>query len=153
MNSLQFLRGAVCFVQTGMTENDRIFFRVVARNGDKIRLKELHSVEVDGKRVPGDINPAGECFWRKVKMVDGTEYGAPYQIGNFAAWIRLLRKKKGGKREGSGRKPGGGRGRVQKSRTICLSQAEWDQYDALRGEIRRGDFLRKLMEMWQLKHS
>ncbi len=151
MNSLRFLRGAIVYAQVGMTEKDRIFFRIMMRKDQMIRLKQLYAVEVDGKSIPGEINPEGDCFWRKVKMVGDTEYGAPYQIGNFSAWLRLFRKPKGGVRKGAGRKPGGGKGRVQKSRTICLSDAEWDLFDRLRGQTRRGDFLRKLMAMSQLK--
>jgi len=153
MNSLKFLRGSVCYVQVGTEPKDRLFFRVMTRKANIIRLKALHAVERDGKWVPGDINPEGELIWRTVKMTDGAEYGAPYQYGNLSCWIRLFRKPKGGKRKGAGRKSGWGKGRVQKSRSICLSQAEWDQYDAMRGKIRRGDFLRKLMEAWQLKES
>ena len=151
MNSLRFLRGATCFVQTGTGPRDRIFFRITARQNDRIRLKELLGVEVDGKWIPGEIKPDGECIWRKVKNVSGAEYGAPYQVGPMSGWIRLYRKPKGGKRVGAGRPKGKGRGRVQQSRSLCLSAEDWDLFDALRGKLPRGKFIRKLLMDTQLR--
>jgi len=150
MNSLRYLRGSTCYVTTGEGPRDRIFFRITARDGDKIRLKELYGAELDGKWVPGEINPAGDCFWRKVRLMNGEEYGAPCQVGPMAGWLRLYRKPKGGKREGAGRPKGSGRGRVQQSRSICLSAADWMLFDALRGRMPRGKFIHKLLMERQL---
>lgn len=152
MNSLKYLRGATCYVQAGQSPNDRLFFRITAREGNKIRLKALHSVEVDGKRVPGEIDPAGECFWRMVKTQDGKEYGAPYSIGGVALWLRLYRKPKGGTRPGAGRPKGTGRGRIQQSRSLCLAPADWELFDRLRGDVPRGKFVRKLLHDWHLRN-
>ena len=152
MNSLCFLRGATCYVQTGAGPRDRIYFRITARQNDRIRLKELWGAEVNGKWVPGDIKPDGELIWRKVKSVDGAEYGAPYSVGPMSGWIRLYRKPKGGKRPGAGRPKGKGRGRVQQSRSLCLSAEDWDLFDALRGNLPRGKFIRKLLMERQLRN-
>ena len=153
MNSLKFLRNAIVYMQTGINPLDRVFFRITSRNKDTIRLKELFSAEVDGKRIPGGVNPAGECFWRKVKNVNGVEYGAPHSIGNVNGWLRLFRKPKGGKRQGAGRPKGGGKGRTQISRSICLSKAEWELFDQLRGRKSRGRFIAKMLETSGLKLS
>lgn len=137
---------------TGPDPKDRKFFRIMHRKEDRIWLKELYTLEVDGKAVPGEINPDGESFYRVVKKVGDSEYGCPYEMHGLALWLRLHRKPRGGKRPNAGRKKGGGKGRVQKSLSICLSQTEWDEFDRMRGEIRRGDFLRKLMGMWALQN-
>jgi hypothetical protein len=130
---------------------DRIFFRIMARDGNRIRLKALHAIELDGKKVPGEVDPEGDAFWRQVKMVDGREYGCAYSVSGMALWLRLYRKPKGGKRVGAGRPKGGGKGRVQQSRSICLSQPEWELFDQLRGRIPRGKFVSKLLSAEALR--
>lgn len=123
------------------------------RRENRIRLKELYTLEADGKAIPGEINPDGECFWRTVKNVEGAEYGAPYLVGNFASWLRLYRKPKGGKRKGAGRKKGGGKGRVQQSRSICLSLEDWALFDRLCNERSRGRFVVKLLKQYELEQK
>jgi hypothetical protein len=123
----------------------------MARKENRIRLKELYALEQDGKMVPGEINPEGECFWRVVKNVDGAEYGCPYQANGMALWLKLYRKPKGGKRPGSGRKKGWGKGRVQQSRSICLSAEGWELFDRLSGKEPRGKFILKLLKDWELR--
>jgi len=153
MNSLQYRRGSTCYATTGPSPLDRKFFRIMLRRENRIRLKELFTLEVDGKAVPGEVNPDGKCFWRMVKMVDGVEYGAPYQAGGFASWLRLYRKPKGGKRKGAGRKKGGGKGRVQQSRSICLSLDDWAFFDRLCNEKSRGRFVVKLLKSYELQQK
>lgn len=153
MNSLKFLKGATCYANTGPNPLDKKFFRIMLRRENRIRLKELLTLEADGKAIPGDIDPDGECFWRMVKMMEGAEYGAPYQVGNFASWLRLYRKPKGGKRKGAGRKKGGGKGRVQQSRSICLSLEDWGLFDRLCNERSRGRFIVKLLKACELQSA
>jgi hypothetical protein len=153
MNSLLFLRGATVVAVTGISPIDRKFFRIMLRRQNRIRLKELFTLEVDGKAIPGEVNPDGECFWRMVKMVDGAEYGAPYQVGNFSSWLKLYRKPKGGRRKGAGRKKGGGKGRVQQSRSICMSLDDWAFFDRLCNERSRGRFVVKMLKAYELQHQ
>jgi hypothetical protein len=47
--------------------------------------------------------------------------------------------KRGGKREGAGRKPGAGRVAVNSS--ITLTPELWDKLDALRGELTRSAWI------------
>jgi hypothetical protein len=145
MNTLKFLKGQKCYVQVGMRPQDRIFFRITERNGSRIRLKELQSVEVDGKWVPGDLKDDGMILSRKVKEVEGREYGAPYNIGGMAGWIRLYRKAKGGKRINAGRPKGPTGKKVQISKTICMTKDDWELLDKLRGKKSRGKFFRNLL--------
>jgi len=153
MNSLKYLRGATCVVTTGPNPHDRKFFRIMLRRENRIRLKELFTLERDGKAVPGEVNPDGECFWRMVKMVGDSEYGCPYSSSGMAQWMRLYRKPRGGKRKGSGRKKGGGKGRIQQSRSICLSAADWELFDRLCKERSRGRFIVKMLKEWELQQK
>jgi hypothetical protein len=47
----------------------------------------------------------------------------------------------GGKRPGSGRKPGRGRGRTVRSSSITLTLPEWAKLDALRGDQTRSRWI------------
>jgi hypothetical protein len=152
MNSLRYLRGATVYVQTGKNPNDRKFFRITARQENKIHLKALKTVEVDGKPTPGEIDPDGEKIWRRVRMIEGQEYGAPYLVNGIAMWLRLYRKPKGGMRPGAGRPAGKGKGRTQESRSLCLNATDWELFDRLRGDVPRGKFVRKLLYDWHLRN-
>jgi hypothetical protein len=48
---------------------------------------------------------------------------------------------RGGKREGAGRKPGSGKGRVSVTRSVSMSEESWDALDAARGEQSRGEWI------------
>jgi hypothetical protein len=48
---------------------------------------------------------------------------------------------RGGKREGAGRKPGSGAGRVAITRSVSMTEESWDALDAARGELSRGEWI------------
>jgi hypothetical protein len=51
----------------------------------------------------------------------------------------------GGKRAGSGRKKGGGKGRSAISRSVSMSRQSWDKLDRARGAESRGKFIQSLL--------
>jgi hypothetical protein len=51
----------------------------------------------------------------------------------------------GGKRVGSGRKKGGGKGRSSISRSVSMSRDSWDKLDQARGAKPRGKFIAALL--------
>jgi hypothetical protein len=55
--------------------------------------------------------------------------------------IEVIVIKRGGHRDGAGRKPGTGKGRTVKTRSVSMPPAMWDRLDALRGDRSRGDWI------------
>jgi len=51
----------------------------------------------------------------------------------------------GGKRAGSGRKKGSGKGRSSISRSVSMSRECWDKLDSQRGTQSRGKFIAALL--------
>jgi len=56
-----------------------------------------------------------------------------------------VKTKHGGKRPGSGRKKGGGKGRLSISRSVSMTEEKWQRLDALRGRDSRGRFIASLI--------
>jgi hypothetical protein len=48
---------------------------------------------------------------------------------------------RGGKRQGAGRKPGSGAGRVAITRSVSMPAESWDALDSARGEQSRGEWI------------
>ena len=48
---------------------------------------------------------------------------------------------RGGKREGAGRKPGSGKGRVAVTRSVSMPAESWDDLDTRRGQQSRGEWI------------
>ena len=147
MNIAAFVRGNTVVAKLSKDTSKWLYFRITSREGLWITLKPLFSVEVDGKWVPGDPDPSKKTIRRLVSNPYGTESVGGLVVDGMALGLRLYRKPKGGKRPGSGRKSGSGKGRTMITRSVAMNKASWEKLDALRQDIARGAFIAKALSL------
>ena len=134
---------------TGNRPNDKIFWRITERNGDKVRLTPLkRAFTVKGNLIAGEVDPHEKSITRKITSVYGGELLGPVIIGGavlgLAPWRPTKRNMgRGGKRIGAGRKKGSGKGPSVGGKTIYLSPTEWAQIKDLCGSIGVSEFIRQ----------
>lgn len=147
MNIAAFVRGNTVVAKLGADTKDWLYFRITNREGLWITLKPLVPVEVDGKWVPGDPDPAKKTIRRLVSNTYGNETVGGLVVDGMALGLRLYRKPKGGKRQGSGRKAGSGKGRTMITRSIAMNKESWEKLDALRSDQARGAYIAKVLNL------
>lgn len=146
MNTLDFIRGQTVVSKAGKATKDWQFFRVMHRLDGWIVLKPLTSVEADGLWVPGIPDAKKKTIRRLVLGASGHERIGGIVIDGFAAPMQVYRKPRGGKRAGSGRKPGRGKGRTAITRSISMQPEDWERFDRLQAGMSRGGFLSKVLK-------
>jgi len=147
MNVNAFVRGNTVVAKIGTDTKLWSYFRITSRQGWWITLKPLTSVEVDGKWVPGEPDPAKKTIRRLVSNAYGGEQVGGLVVNGMALGLHLYRKAKGGKRTGAGRKPGVAKGRTMITRSIAMNKASWEKLDVLRGDQARGAFIAKALQL------
>ena len=145
MNTLDFIRGQTVVSKVGTATKDWQFFRITNRQDGWILLKPMTSVEAGGIWVPGIPDPKKKTIRRLIIGPAGSESIHGIVIDGFAAPLRIYRKPRGGKRTGSGRKLGGGKGRTAITRSISMQPEDWARFDRLQEDMSRGEFLSKFL--------
>jgi len=146
MNTLDFIRGQTVVSKVGKATKDWQFFRITNRLENWIVLKPLTSIEAGGIWVPGIPYPKKKTIRRLVLGASGHEHIGGIVIDGFAAPLRIYRKPRGGKRAGSGRKAGGGKGRTAITRSISMQPEDWERFDRQQEGMSRGGFLSKVLK-------
>ena len=140
--------GAIACSVNGLQKNDLVFYQVTERKGNKILLSRLESrVTLKGNIVPGKPDPNAKPFRRTINQVYGGEILAPVVLGHYVAGIRPWGLPKalmprGGRRVGSGRKKGSGTGRTVVSKSVTLTNEEWQQIEEMKGSAGVSEFFR-----------
>lgn len=136
---------------TGYHPNDKIFWRIVERNGNKIHLMPTkRAFTLKGNLIPGEVDPHAKRITRKIVNLYGTEAIGPIIMGGIVLGLNpwMPTKKlmgRGGKRIGAGRKKGSGHGRNAITKSITLSTEEWAQIECLRGMASNSEYIRSLI--------
>lgn len=136
---------------TGTHPNDKIFWRITERTGDRIRLcPTKRAFTLKGNLIPGEIDPNEKPITRRIKHIYGGELVGPVimhgTVLGLTPWQpRKLNVGRGGKRIGAGRKKGSGTGRNSFTKGITLTADEWLQIECLRGSSGISETIRSLI--------
>lgn len=145
----KFLRGGLVISRTGNHPNDKIFWRITDRKGERVRLTQLkRAFTVNGNLIPGEVDPHEKSITRKVTSVYGAELLGPVIKGGIvlglSPWVPTQNLMgRGGKRIGAGRKKGSGPGRKAVTKGITLTIEEWAQIKDLCGSTGISEFIRQ----------
>lgn len=150
----KYAKGALLVEPIGENPADAVWFRIMRREGDWATIKQLQTVQKDGKWVAGPPDPSTRNFRRKLRRSDGYERGfsVVHQKMNWVGWARVP-DRRGGKRRGAGRPKGTLRGRDAKSVTVSMAARDWALIDKMRGTLPRGKYLAKIHFEFLLKKN
>lgn len=146
MNTLDFVRGQTVVSKAGAATKNWFFFRITNRSESRITLKPMTAVEVDGIWVPGQIDASKKTIKRLILGTSGQERIHGLIVDGLAISLVIYRKPRGGRRTGSGRKSGGGKGRTAITRSISMQPESWERFDRLQEGMSRGGFLSKVLK-------
>lgn len=146
--SIALTHGIVLAAKIGTEKRNVLFYRIVERNGDKIRLQPMVTgFTVKGNPFPSHDDTTQKIFIRKVNSTYGTESVAGIVVGPLVCGLhpwycpRNLMGR-GGYRVGAGRKKGSGQGRKTITIGITMTAKEWRQIEENRGSTGRSEFIR-----------
>lgn len=136
---------------TGSHPNDKIFWKITEKNGDKIRLcPTKRTFTLKGNLIPGEVDTHAKSIIRKIAKVYDSEILGPVLMGGVVLGLcpwnptkKLMGR--GGKRIGAGRKKGSGHGRNALTKSITLTTDEWARIEYLRGSASNSEFIRNLV--------
>lgn len=154
MNRAKYARGAILRERIGNFPSHTIFYRITSREGDWLVVKKLDTSFKDGIPFPGRADPFTKSFRRKIRKIDGHEYGFPifHPDFNYAGWA-MSPERRGGKRRGAGRPQGTKKGRLAVSVSLSMTSQDWAEIEAMRGKTPRGKYLAKIHHELFLKNS